>query len=85
VTVASPSTTSTFSGGDIKIVGSYQSNNYGISINGGAAVTALSGAVPAVTSFDIGSQSPDIINTNLTAFKYYPIRASDTQLQLMTQ
>ncbi|OIN87578.1 MAG: hypothetical protein AUJ12_02320 [Alphaproteobacteria bacterium CG1_02_46_17] len=85
VTVAAPSTTATFSGGDIKIVGSYQSNNYGISINGGAAVTALSGAVPAVTSFDIGSQSPDIINTNLTAFKYYPIRASNTQLQLMTQ
>ncbi len=85
VTVASPSTTATFSGGDIKIVGSYQTNNYGISINGGAAVTSLSGAVPTVASFSIGSQSPDIINTNLTAFKYYPICASNTQLQLMTQ
>ena len=85
-TVASPAATSSFSGSSMKIVGAYKLNNYGVSVDGSAVSTAT-GAVPsALTQIQIGNSSGvEFLNTNIEQFKYYPLRASDTQLQLLTQ
>ncbi len=60
----------------------YAANNYGVSVNGGAAVTSASGAVPTVNRMTIGWEIAGFyINGHIRKIWYYKIRPTDQQLQ----
>ena len=68
------------------ICGSYQVNNFALSVNGSAAVTDTSGIVPsALNRLDIGSQlGSDNINGHLKKIAYYPKALTATELAALT-
>ena len=63
----------------------YAVNNYGVSVNGGAAVTSVSGAVPTVNRMTIGWESAgNYLNGHVRSIQYYPTRLTNTQLQVLS-
>jgi len=63
-------------------------NNIGGSANGSAVITDTSVGVPTVNKLQIGGLDNSIsygMNGTLQKLKYYPLRSSNTQLQLLTQ
>ena len=63
----------------------YAVNNYGVSVNGGAAVTSVSGAVPTVNRMTIGWESVgNYLNGHIRSIRYYPTRLSDAQLAVLS-
>ncbi len=93
----SGSTLFTINGGNVpmdsttKLVGAYKSTSSAISKNGAAVVTSSASlGSPAMTTFSIGSNiarggSDGWYSGTLSNLKYYPSRAMNTQLQLLTQ
>ncbi len=63
----------------------YAVNNYGVSVNGEAAVTSASGAVPTVNRMTIGWDSfGNHLNGHVRSIQYYPTRLSDAQLAVLS-
>jgi hypothetical protein len=70
-----------------KIALGYATNNFAASVNGGAVNTDTSGAVPTgLTTLGIGRQASaaDFINGYIRRIAYYPVRATNAQLQALT-
>jgi hypothetical protein len=69
-----------------KIASGYQANNFGASRNGGAAVTATSGALPVVSRLVIGASgdSTSQLNGSIKKISYYPAKLTSAQLQAIT-
>lgn len=63
---------------------SYMPNSFISAVGGTLSATDTSGTPPpSLTTLYVGGISP--LNGGLTKLKYYPLRASNTQLQLLTQ
>lgn len=70
-----------------KIALGYATNNFAASVNGAAASTDTSGNVPTgLTTLGIGRQAAaaDFINGYIRRIAYYPVRATNAQLQALT-
>lgn len=66
----------------------YQNANSAFSAKGGSLVTASAGTLPTLNKLNIGSRetgSTNRMNGNIATIKYYPLRVSNAQLQLLTQ
>jgi len=66
----------------------YQNSNFAFSAKGASLLTSASGNVPTVNKLNIGSRetgASNRFNGNIAMIKYYPLRASNAQLQLLTQ
>jgi hypothetical protein len=64
----------------------YQVNNFGFSKNGAASVTDTSGTIPVVNKITFGADfnNGNPLNGTIKKIAYYPIRATDAQLQALT-
>jgi len=63
----------------------YAVNNYGVSVNGGTAVTSASGAVPTVNQMTIGWESVgNYLNGHVRRIAYYSTRLADTTIQALS-
>ncbi len=69
-----------------KIGMAYKQNDFSSTVNGNAATTDTSGNLPTVSSMTLGT-SPGLpaLDGSVKKLKYYPVRISDPQLQMMTQ
>lgn len=89
VTVQAAATTGSFASGALSRIGAaYKLNDFGISSNGSAVATDTSGTVPAALSeLRVGSHAGggSIINGHMQLARYYPLRVSNAQLQLLSQ
>lgn len=65
----------------------YASNAGLLSTNGTLGTFDNSLSVPSVSTLRLGALrgNNDKLNGTIEKFKYYPVRVSDTQLQLLTQ
>jgi len=68
-----------------KFAGAYAANDFAASINGGAAVTDTSGALPTLDRATIGSLAgSNYLNGHIRRISFYPRRLSNEQLQALT-
>jgi hypothetical protein len=66
----------------------YQNSNFAFSAKGASLATSGAGNIPTVSKLIIGSREiggSNRFNGNIAMIKYYPLRATNTQLQLLTQ
>ena len=72
---------------DAKIAFAYDTNDFAVSVNGGASANDTSGIIPIVNQVRIGAAYNGDININghIKSIKYYPRRLTNAQLQELTQ
>lgn len=65
----------------------YKANDFALTSNGSAITSDSSGSVPTINLLTLGSHNAggNYINGGLKSFKYYPLRVTNSQLQLLTQ
>ena len=73
-----------------KCIGSYKTDNFGLSVNGSNVSTDQSGSLPTVNRLNLGCGPVDIsgsqgINGTIKKLAYYPVRLSNNELQEMTE
>lgn len=69
------------------IAAAYKLNDFAVAVNGGAAATSTSGAIPTVDRAFIGglaSNTANRLNGVIRSIKYYPTRLSNAQLQALS-
>jgi hypothetical protein len=70
----------------VKSAGAYKVNDFAYSANAGSAGTDTSALVPVVSQLNIGSEfnASTYLNGTIKKLAYYPIRATNAQLQALT-
>jgi hypothetical protein len=81
------STIVNIAGGSAKQCAAYKTDDFAFSANGNVAGTDTSGTVPIVDRLNIGFENLNngYCNTTIRKLAYYPIRATNAQLQALTQ
>jgi hypothetical protein len=68
-----------------KSADAFKLNDFNTAVNGVLGTADTSGTVPTVTQLDIGSRASSLfLNGHIRKLSYYPIRATDAQLQALT-
>lgn len=68
-----------------KIAFAYKADDFACSVNGNAALSDLTGALPTVDRLYIGSlTNTNSLNGHIRAIRYYPSRLPNAQLQALT-
>jgi hypothetical protein len=81
--------TTTYVGSITKFTAGYKLNNFGLSANGGAALTSASGTVPFPNSLNIGSRNSAtpafFLNGYVRKIMYWPQRLTNVELQAFSK
>ena len=69
-----------------KQIYAYKASDFALGVNNSNIITSASGAVPTVTSLDVGNTTgnSNFFNGYIRSIKYYPTRLSNASLQSMT-
>jgi hypothetical protein len=65
----------------------YKINDFASTLNGGGLLTDTSGTLPSVSRLDIGNRNNDAtlqLNGHIRSIRYFPFRASNNQLQVLS-